>query len=82
MTRTYNVPGFTQIDDVRAWTADAQLGLSRNEDGTLNLLDSDGSPSNHSLAEGHAAYIIERAQSSGDDAAATMRRWDNYASSL
>lgn len=76
------IKGFTLDIDGRTWNDDGSLGLFQNEDGSLTLLDKDGWPTNHALSAAHAAHILGRATASGDDPAATMRRWDYYAGTL
>lgn len=78
-----NIDGFESTDpDGRVWNADATLGLIRNDDDTLTLLNCDGGPSNHTLTDDHAAHILRRSAQDSEDADATMRRWDYYASAL
>lgn len=71
-------PGFT-VDpaDGRAWTANGQWGLVREDDGTLSLLDSEGYPATGKLSDDDAAYVLRRG--AGDDLAA---RWEHYANTL
>ena len=83
MATQINIPGFTfDAIDGRAWNSDFTLGLAQNEDGTLTLVDSDAYPTNHALAADHAEHILRVAAIHGDDAPATMRRWDYYASAV
>jgi len=75
-----SIPGFTVDDDGRAWNAGATLGVSRDEDGRLRLLDADGRGSNHALDDSRAAHILAIALREKLDPSAVMRRWDYYAS--
>ncbi|MFO0447271.1 MAG: hypothetical protein ACK52I_01050 [Pseudomonadota bacterium] len=81
-TITANIPGFAVDDDGRKWNADATLGLSRDEDGRLRLLDADGSGANHALDDRRAAHILAIAMRENLDPSAVMRRWDYYASAI
>ena len=74
--------GFVSEQDGRFWNESGTMGVHVNDDQTITLLDSDGVSSNHALALDHAQHILNRARQYGDDEGATMRRWDNYASSI
>jgi hypothetical protein len=74
-------PGFTPDNDGRLWNADETLGLMIECD-AVTLLDSEGYPAEHALGADHARYILVRARTVGDDADATIRRWNTYGSWL
>lgn len=83
MSKQIQITGFTfDSQDGRYWSNDETLGIVVNDDGSLTLLDEDGYPSGNTLSADHAEHILSRARRDGDDAGQTMRRWDNYASSL
>jgi hypothetical protein len=78
-----SIKGFSRDDvDGRYWNADGTLGLVRDEDGQITLLNSDGEGTRSSLDDSHAAYILGQSAIDKDDAEQTIRRWEYYASAI